>query len=115
VRVPDTPRATPGEYTICTAIATEAIFTVRTYATRRGYEPRLMRKFTGLRRQTCTSHLYTRANHDPMIKVSNDSIIAGAAEPLPSSSDPDRAPSQSLIGRTLGAAVRIAADGRCSR
>ena len=58
-----------GEYTICTAIAPEAIFTVRTYATRRGYEPRLVRKFTGLRPQTCTSHLYTRANHDPMIKV----------------------------------------------
>lgn len=30
------------EYTICTAVAPEAVFTVRTYATSAPYEPRLV-------------------------------------------------------------------------
>ena len=43
------------EYTI----APEAVFTVRTYATGRDCELRLVRKSTGLRLQTCTSQPYT--------------------------------------------------------
>lgn len=33
------------DYTICTAIASDAVFTVRTYATTAPYEPRLVRTF----------------------------------------------------------------------
>jgi hypothetical protein len=34
---------------ICTATASEALFTVRTYATRQDYRPSLVHKITGLR------------------------------------------------------------------
>ena len=34
------------EYTICTAVAPDAVFTVRTYGTRQLYGPGLVRKFS---------------------------------------------------------------------
>ncbi len=44
----------------------EAVFTVRTYATRRDYEPRLVRKFPEQPHQTCSSQRYGRADSAPL-------------------------------------------------
>ena len=61
------------DHTIWTAVAPDAVFTVRTYATRRDYEPRrarpLVRKFRARSRQTSRSQRYDRADPAPVIKV----------------------------------------------
>ena len=44
------------EYTICTAVAPDAVFTVRTYGdTAPPYDPELVRRFTHDKPQTCRS------------------------------------------------------------
>ncbi|TBM83552.1 hypothetical protein DIQ79_33745, partial [Mycolicibacterium smegmatis] len=49
------------DHTICTAVAPEAVFTVRTYATRAAYGPTLVRKFRPSRLRNCRS----RTRHYP--------------------------------------------------
>jgi hypothetical protein len=48
------------EYTICTAVASEAVFTVRTYGTRQLYDPGLVRKSSSREPGTCRSQRRVR-------------------------------------------------------
>src|SRR6266568_2780766 len=65
----DAPRATPGGPDDLDRDRSRGRLHVRTYATRRDYESRLVRKSAGLRPQTCRPQHYTRAEPDPVIKV----------------------------------------------
>jgi hypothetical protein len=51
----DVPRPAGVEYTICTAVAPDAVFTVRTYGTGPRYSPRLVRKSGQPTARTCRS------------------------------------------------------------
>ena len=64
------------DHTTWIAVAPDEVFTVRTYATRRDYEPRqgLVRKFPGLHQQTSSSQRYDRADPATVIKVRSHQI-----------------------------------------
>jgi hypothetical protein len=53
------------EYTICTAVAPDAVFTVRTYGTRQLYGPGLVRKFSPPEPRTSRSQ--RRVSPEPRI------------------------------------------------
>jgi hypothetical protein len=72
----DAPRATPGEPDDLDRDRSRSRLHLRTYATRRDYESRLVRKSAGLRPQTCRPQHYTRAEPDPVIKVGSHMIDA---------------------------------------
>lgn len=57
------------EYTICTAIVPEAVFTVGKLSHQMRLRAWLVRKSTGLRLQTCRSQGYTPAHSDPAIRA----------------------------------------------
>jgi hypothetical protein len=65
------------EYTICTAVAPEAVFTVRTYGTRQLYGPGLVRKSSSREPRTCRSQ--HRVYPEPKIMSHLGSVNLGSA------------------------------------
>ena len=57
------------DHTICTAVAPEAVFTVRTWAIRAAYDPKLVPKFPLPARQNHRSQTYSMATEESLIKV----------------------------------------------
>lgn len=71
------------DYTICTAIAPQAVFTVRTYATTEPYEPDLVRTFRPAAEQSRRSATRNQGNTQNMSQVMYDKDIVVARPHLP--------------------------------
>jgi hypothetical protein len=68
------------DHTICTTVAPELVFTVRTYATTAPYGPRLVHKSAPAANRTTRSQPYRITNPATVIRVrSNNRVIASGA------------------------------------
>ncbi|WP_425311572.1 transposase domain-containing protein [Mycolicibacterium gilvum] len=70
------------DHTICTAVAPEAVFTVRTWAIRAAYDPKLVRKFPLPAHQHRRSQTYAAAATELLIKVRYEDVLSQLTDGL---------------------------------